>query len=169
MNKKLIGVKKMNRAMRTAFLKATKYDLKMSLDSDFYYNTDTHKIYYSIIVSEKADRNFSAFLTKEFNIIDIDEFDLFCISVLHEIGHYVTWDNIDDDIKDFCEDEEEHISYLTEKYPNNDEIYSRYFSLETEYVATEWAAKWIKKHPKKYQKLYNDVKQAIFDFYSVNA
>lgn len=167
MSKKLIGQTELEKNITRIFSKAMNEYISMELDSDFWYNCITEEIHFSIIISERSDRCFKEFFHKRYGIELKTSVELFVMSVLHEIGHYYTYDDISDDIFNYCKDEEERIQKELEEN-DTDEIYSRYFYLPDELVANDWAAEWYKSHPKKFKKLTDKTQAILNTFYSQN-
>lgn len=167
MSKKLIGQVELGKNITRIFSKAVNEYISMELDSDFWYDCVTEEIHFSIIMAERSDRCFKEFFRKRYGIELKTSVELFVMSVLHEIGHYYTYDDIPDDIFNYCKDEEERIQKELEEN-DTDEIYSRYFYLPDEIVANDWAAEWYKSHPKKFNKLVNKTQVILNNFYSQN-
>ena len=167
MSKKLIGQKKLEKGITQIFSKAVGEYISMGLDADFWYDCITEEVHFSIIMSERGDRCFKKFFRKQYGIDLKTSVELFVMSVLHEIGHYYTYDDVTDDIFNYCKDEEERIQAELE-INDTDEIYSRYFYLPDEIVANDWAAAWYKDHPKKFKKLIDKVQLLLNDFYTQN-
>ena len=71
------------------------------------------------------------------------EYSLTLWSILHEIGHYYTLDDIEDD-----EDDRIALMLTTSEIADNEKVQDRYFNMPSEWVATEWAINFIK-HNKK--------------------
>lgn len=156
---KLKSVKKMNHAMQRAF-SITGASLSMQLDSDFYYLPEKQKIKYTLL-AKPTDRTFKSFLKKYLHFTITSDIELFCVSVLHEIGHYYTQNKIAEGDYLYSKDEERKIAVILKNHPHDDEAYRRYFLLPVEIIATVWAINFIESHPKKYKKLIKKV-QKIF-------
>lgn len=167
MSKKLIGQKKLEKGMERVFYYYTNVDLPMKLDADFYYHTEKEKVFFSLLVSERSDRCFKTFINRNYQFEVSSDIELFVISVLHEIGHHKTIFKMPDYVYNFSEDEENRI-HAELKKNDTDEIYSRYFYLPAEIIATDWAMKWVKKHPKKFKALAEEVQSLLNDFYAKN-
>ena len=167
MSKKLVGQKALEKGMERVFHYYTNVCVPMRLDADFYYHTDKEKVFFSLLVADRADRCFKAFIHKQYGYEVTTDIELFVISVLHEMGHHKTIFSMSDELYNFSEDEEKRINIELTKH-DTDEVYSRYFYLPAEIIATDWAMKWVKKHPKKFAKLSSEVQALLNDFYAKN-
>lgn len=165
---KLHGIKKMNKQISKVFCQATGVYIPMFFNTDFYYLPDSHKIEYTLLISEKADFNFTQFFKKQFNLIINNNIELFCMSVLHEIGHYMTYDNIGDDDYFLSKQEQEIINQQIEENPDNNDIYSQYFYLPIEILANTWAADFVLNNPIKFHILVTEVSNILKKFYKKN-
>lgn len=165
---KLHGIKKMDKTMRKAFYQATGINLPMKLDSDFYYIPEKEKVRYSIIMSTRADYNFQKFLKTYFHLSIQSDIELFCISVLHEFGHFITYDNIAEDDFILSKKEQEKIEQALIENPDDDVIYSRYFLLPLEIMATMWAVEFITTHGNEFKTLTIKVQKNLNKFFKKN-
>ncbi len=66
------------------------------------------------------------------------EFSLVTLSILHELGHLATEDDIPDEYN-----REKELNILCKKAKNKKELNRMYFRLYDEKMATLWAAKWL--------------------------
>ena len=167
--KKLHGVKKMNKRFRKLFRKATNLDIPIKLSSDFFYFPKKKKITYTILLGDRADRNFRGFIKNFFGYEIDSEFEIFVLSVLHEIGHYSTYDFISEGDKQLSKEEAVKITNLLREDPQNDEIYSRHFALPLEIIATTWAINFIEENPKVFSYLVLQSKRILEKFYNQNS
>jgi len=81
-------------------------------------------------------------------------FSTITLSLLHEIGHFMTEDDIDDDY-----DRIEVLKELHKKYKTLEAINNAYFNLPDESMATDWAIGWLnngdnRKVAKKFEKKF---------------
>lgn len=163
---KIKGVKKLNKAIENEL---SSFKVSAKLDKEFTMSVDDKIITYSITTSE-VDKWFDEFVFKTFGFsIEND----FVMSLLHEIGHLKTLDNIEDETYEKDLKEKEKITKKiqsdktdTEKKEKN--LHFKYFALPTEIVATAWAVSWARKHPKKYKKMCENTTLAIQEFYKIN-
>ena len=136
------GIKKLNAHMNK-FL--SPFGLKCTFGSDFAYWTESELIQYTIFLHQDSDIYFSDFIKKEFNF---SVSDIFLVSLLHEVGHYYTIDDFEEDEllnDELIKDDLSNDQQITEKERN-----FRYFSLPVEYAATEWAINFLKDNPNIY-------------------
>ena len=162
---KLKGYKKLNKAV-TAQLQP--FGIKKAVGGDDYaYYFGKEIVTFRLDVSE-CDKAFSDFLLERF---DYEDTNIFIISLLHEVGHHKTDDDINENIYQFCQQEkariEEEISHTLS--PNRwKELQYQYFNLPDEIMATQWAVNYAKKHPKKVRKMWAECEKALHEFYARN-
>lgn len=101
----------------------------------FYYDDDQCLI--NVDLTDNDDRGFLRHLAQVHKCKFVNEFDLIVWSILHEVGHYFTFDedDLDNEFNDrlalsVCEGADEKIQ-------------DRYFNLPSEWKATEWAIKYL--------------------------
>lgn len=96
----------------------------------------------------------------------------FIISLLHEIGHYKTIDDLTDGQYSRCLKKKKDITKALEKKNLSEEkekeLNFKYFSLKDEFFATSWAVDYMEKHPKKVKKMWQRIYPAIIEFYNEN-
>ena len=91
MRKTLKGKKQINRIMNN-YLR--KFGLKAFLDTDITAYMENKEIGYALMVTDAADKYFIPFCES----IDKDvKADAFLLSIFHEIGHHMTWDEFSDE------------------------------------------------------------------------
>lgn len=151
------------------FLK--EFECEASLDTDFAYYHNKNLITYSLVCGNAFDELFS-------NVINLlcpyVRCDLFIWSLLHEVGHNQTLDDISDEDYRYCQDEKERIqnelSHVTRA--ENEKLYNRianeYFFLPDEIAATMWAVDYVTKNTTKIKTLWQKLQVAIMEFYRVN-
>ena len=127
-------LKKINEAVRN-FVQSIneEYDCEMGLD--FMAQLDTDIIVWSILtVEESGEAFYNNFISR---FPKAKGFSLFTLSVLHEVGHLETENEMEDDTD-----------------TRNNEIMTdeEYFNLFNERIATDWAGYWIEKN---FQKAIN--------------
>ena len=138
---KLKGIKKLNKAMITAF---GQFGIdKFNMNGDWAFYPNENKITYSLVENKSEDIWFNEFVKKRFGY-KVE--NTFIITVLHEIGHKMTLDDIYESevAYDFCMREKKRIETEMEKAKSEKEakkLEFEYFSLPDEIIATEWAIK----------------------------
>ena len=120
------------------------FGLDSDFDSDFYYDPEEERVYFTVLMTEKSDRLFKQYILNEFSFCPPS---IFMMSILHEIGHAFTYYDLPIEVIIEDNKEKKQIEELYNLY-EQDETYLRYFDLKMERVATEWAVKYYKEHEK---------------------
>lgn len=160
------GMEKLNKAI-TNTLKPFGISEARLTDEYAYMFTD-ESVNFKITEDTIGDRMFAEFIEERF---DYKVRFPFVVSILHEIGHHKTNDDIDGSVYDFCEKEKIKLTEDMEKAKTEEEIRKlqyRYFNLPDEIVATAWAVNYCKEHPKKVETLWKKMETALMDFYKEN-
>lgn len=125
--------------------------------SDFGYDPENDTIYFSIAISERANRLFKSYIEKIFHF---KVPHIFMISLLHEVGHFYTYHDFS---KMRIETAHSAKDLLEEalKMDNDDEIYSLYFDLSIEKVATAWAVDYYRKNMKRCEDFYSKFEKTL--------
>ena len=162
---KLKGMKKLNKAILS---EVQRFGIKkVDCEPEFSYAWKDEKIGYKVVVDE-TDNYFDEFVNDRFDFpVEYD----FIISILHEVGHRKTGDDIQGDLYDFCLAEKERLFDLIALEADEEKIkkyYFQYFNLPDEIMATQWAVNYMKKHPRITKKMMKNMGDAIQDFYKIN-
>ena len=118
------------------FIREIDEDFKLSFGDAFEVDIPEEEIFATFNKDEEIDKIFLKFLKKEFNI----EMDMFLISLLHEVGHIMTYD---DDMND-----DRSVVYgllkvqFDEGKANIEEYNDMYFHIPAEFEATDWGVKY---------------------------
>ena len=125
--------------------------------SDFSYDPEDERVYFSIAVTERADRLFKSYVKKtfHFNIPHI-----FMISLLHEVGHFYTLHTFSKMRLEAAHSAKDLIEEAL-KMDDDDEIYSLYFDLSIEKVATAWAVDYYRKNMKRCEDFYSKFEKTL--------
>ena len=137
-----------------------------AFSDDFVYDTDNKMIYYGLLVQEDADRYFMDFIHSLAPEITID---VFLMSVLHELGHHMTLDQITDEVYEQCFRDKLFLSEMADNPYSSftmEHIHKEYFNIPVERVATEWAIDYIRGHVEELKALWSELQAAILDFYN---
>lgn len=119
-------------------------------DSDFFFDPEEDRVYFSIVLAERADRLYKQYIKQTFHI-DIN--NIFMISLLHEVGHFYTLFTFSDDrIK--ADHAMKNLIEEALSMDDSDETYSLYFNLPIEKAATEWAVKYYTANQKRCDDFY---------------
>lgn len=161
---KLKGCKKLNKAITAQF---KPFGITKVIGADDYaYYFDDAIVTFRLNITD-SDEAFSKFVKERFNFEDDN---IFMLSLLHEVGHHVTDDDINENIYNFCKQEKDRIE--SEIYNVDEdrwlELQYQYFNLPDEIMATQWAVDYIKKHPKKVRKMWKKCEKALHKFYAKN-
>lgn len=152
----LKGLDKINNILND-FL--TPFECKAEVGPDFAYWYATNTITYSFVTSERMEKLFKAFAKSIGLKVDVD---IFLLSLMHEVGHVETWDELS---KEECVYSQDVKEILTD----SDEDCEIYFNLPDEYEATAFAVDYINEHENELKNWWNNKLQpAIMDFYGLN-
>lgn len=130
-------------------------------DSDFFYDAEEERVYFSILIAERSERLFKEYILKTFHV-NIE--NAFMISLLHEVGHHYTLNKFSKREIKKAHLEKQKIEQELEK-SDNDLTYSRYFDINIEKIATEWAVKYYTTHQKKCDDFYKAFSQMLHEEY----
>lgn len=164
---KIKGMAKLNKAISTE-LKPFGIS-KAECGNEFSYDFVDESVSYKIWEDEMGDKWFNEFVAERFNY-DAQKYS-FIISLLHEIGHHNTDDDIGESVRDFCEKEKIRIATAYENetdYNKKRQLQFQYFNLPDEIMATAWAIDYATAHPKKIKKMFENSMKALKEFYNEN-
>lgn len=162
----LKGMKALNKAVSASL--APFGISKAFLSADGYsYLWEKEEITFTIFESGVEDDWFNEFISERFGY---EVQHNFIISLLHEVGHHYTYNDVDGSILAFCSDEKERI---VKEMQDADEVRSKelewqYFNLPDEIVATAWAVKYAKENPEVIEEMWETLKQELLKFYKKN-
>lgn len=127
------------------------FGLDSDFDSDFSYDPSEDRVYFTVIVSERSDRLFKQYISNEFHF---DPPSIFMISLLHEVGHAYTLSSFSQmKIKNAHRAKKLIEQELAKN--DSDSVYSQYFDLKIEKVATAWAVEYYKANRKRCDDFYS--------------
>lgn len=130
-------------------------------DSDFFYDAEEERVYFSILSAERSERLFKEYILKTFNV-NIE--NIFMISLLHEVGHHFTIYNFSAPELKKAHKEKEKIEKELNK-ADNDLTFSRYFDINIEKVATEWAINYYLSHQARCEKFFKAFSEKLHEEY----
>lgn len=140
------------------FVRTIDEELFVEEDGDFAYYPLSNKITYSLVVSEKGNADFMQ--SVEFFNPKV-KCDIFLWSILHEIGHHETIDELSDaDLRD-----SELIKFLAAGGAIPEE---RYYECPDERAATGWAVQYAESHTAILAEFWEELQKAIMRFYKLN-
>lgn len=133
------------------------FGVDSDFSSDFSYDPEDDRVYFSIIVTERFDRLFKQYVSTHFHF---ETPSIFMLSLLHEVGHAYTLHTFS---KMRLKTDHEAKKLIEEvlEIDNSDEIYSLYFDLSIEKVATAWAVDYYKANRKRCDDFYSKFLQTL--------
>ena len=140
------------------FLNKNDFECTVEMGTDFAYWTDTDTITYSLVVSERMDKLFMEYALAQGLKVDCG---IFLLSFFHELGHYMTIDDLTDKEETQCEK-------AKSKLTDSDADCMKYFSLLDEFLATSWAVEYINEHLAQIEELAANLQAAIAQFLQDN-
>lgn len=133
------------------------FGLDSDFSSDFSYDPEDERVYFSIAFSERSDRLFKEYVEKTFHF---NVPHIFMISLLHEVGHFFTLHTFSKMRLEAVHSAKNLIEEAL-KMDDDDEIYSLYFDLSIEKVATAWAVDYYRKNMKRCEDFYSKFVNAL--------
>lgn len=162
---KLKGLKKLNKAI-TAEVQRFGVD-RAVCESEFAWYFKESKLAFKA-VTDISDELFDSFVEERFNYHVEHDFPL---SILHEIGHRETGNDIDGCVYEWCLSEKERLNKEMEKADTEEDVkilFYQYFNLPDEIMATQWAVNYAKHHPRIVKKIWKNAEKAFHEFYAKN-
>ena len=147
------------------------FDCTAEVDVDFGYYSHLNLITYSFVCTKISDVMFSNVVTA---LCPNIKCDIFLWSLLHELGHHETIDDLSDVDYNYSQDEKQRISKQLSgiSAETEEKLYMRianeYYFLPDEIAATCWAVDFVTKNQYKVRQLWNELQPAIKDFYTLN-
>lgn len=133
------------------------FGVDSDFSNDFSYDPEDRRVYFSILVSERADRLFKKYVSTHFGF---GTPSIFMLSLLHEVGHSYTLDLFSKTRIAKAHLAKEKIKEELKKN-NSDEIYSQYFDLDIEKVATVWAVNYYRDNRTRCDAFYSRFEKAL--------
>lgn len=162
-NNKLKGLKRIDRIINEF---TAQFGLAATLETDFCYYYNTHRVAYALTVVDESAKYFIPYckhLNKNVTA------DIFLISLLHEIGHHFTRFNFSEDEWERVHEEKEHIEKALGRNPKKAAKWNNiYFNLDVERAATEWGLNYMITHEDEVAEFWEELKAAILRFYRKN-
>lgn len=139
------------------------FELTAEPGTDFCYYFLEDKIYYALAVGNTSAKLFMENAEARFPDAHAD---VFLWSLLHEIGHSETLDDLEDDEEVRCMEIKRELSKHTDwSITRRHEIY---FACPDEMAATDWAGEYIMNHVDELSIFWSNLQAAIQDFYRLN-
>jgi hypothetical protein len=162
---KLKGKKKLNKVV-SAQLKD--FGVKAKLSDEYAYYFSKALITFKLTENTIEDNLFNEFIFDRFGY---EVKNTFMISILHEVGHHLANDEIDNRIYDFCMDEKDRIVEAIKGLDDYNEIKKleyQYFNLPDEIMATQWAVNFARNNEFECDVMWENIKTALLKFYKKN-
>ena len=161
---KLNGLAKLNRELSKI---VKPFDIKgMVNGEDFSWIRDLNVITYTLKTGTFHDEWFVEYIKDRF---DYDVENVFIITILHEIGHYKTDEEIGDALGAYCDQDKERISDIISNTDVTEEEEKRlnwqYFNLPDEFAATAWA---VEENPEYIKEMWDKIEKVLHEFYEKN-
>ena len=139
------------------------FDLTAELGTDFDYCFLENKIHYALVVGDISSKLFIENAEARFPEAHAD---IFLWSLLHEIGHSETLDDLENGVEELCMEIKRGINEHTDW--SIEHRHMIYFSCPDEYAATDWAGEYIITHNNELTIFWNKLQKAINNFYELN-
>lgn len=142
------------------FLEQFELEARPGTDFGFFYSENV--VEYSFLVPEESNKNFMDSVYTWDPEVDMD---IFLWSILHEVGHNETWDDVTD--KEWKQSEKIKKSLEQDKdgkYEKED----YYTHCMDEVRATEWAVEYANTHIEELMNLWKELQPLIMEFYEIN-
>lgn len=139
------------------------FDLTAELGTDFDYCFLENKIHYALVVGDISSKLFIENAEARFPEARAD---IFLWSLLHEIGHSETLDDLEDGVEELCMEIKRELSEHADW--SIEHRHMVYFNCPDEYAATDWAGEYIIAHNNELAIFWNKLQKAINNFYELN-
>lgn len=139
------------------------FELTAELGTDFAYSFLEDKINYALVIGDTSSKLFMENAEARFPDVYAD---VFLWSLLHEVGHSETFDDLDDGVEELCmeikRELNEHLDW------SNEHRHMIYFNCPDEKAATDWAGEYMMSHKDEITTFWNKLQPAIKKFYELN-
>lgn len=158
------GLKKLNSVITKQLMPFGISEAICSNDFSYWYVEE--EVHYKLTQTIE-DEWFMEFIKETFGYVPTNSF---IMSLLHEVGHHNTYDELEDEDINFSEDEKERISeeMQTADAERTKALEWEYFNLPDEIVATEWAVDYAVNHTEEIKQMWEEILTALQEFYERN-
>ena len=137
-------------------------DIKVCFSNEFSYSYLKDIITYTLAIFDTNAKSFREFWLRNGYLYNDD---IFILSFFHELGHYMTGDELTE--------EEENTSiwvkqYISTREEITDELRELYYNLPDEKLATCWAIDYVNTHRNEITELWKEIEKLVIDFYNDN-
>lgn len=165
--KKIKGFRTLNKKITEAFSGIVE-DVRFRWSEEPCFRYDKRIIEYALLEGKVEDAWFNEFVEERFGY---PVKNTFMITMLHEIGHYMTEDDVDGFVYNFCLSEKYRIQEAMDKAETFEEARAlewQYFSLPDEIGATAWAVTFAKNNKELLDEVWENILKALHEFYAKN-
>lgn len=135
-------VNNFNRALSIWFAEHGITNLLFVEGEEFCYYPEAHAVQWGMLLNDEQENMYTQFMY-EYGLER--EVNPFLISLLHEVGHYMTIHRLDSETV-LWERVEKHV-IANSNLPVTINTLYHYWELSTEFAANMWAIEWINSHP----------------------
>ena len=139
------------------------FGLTTELGTDFDYCFVEDKVHYALVIEDTSSKLFMK--NAEMRFPDVHA-DIFLWSLLHEIGHSETLDDLEDGVEELCMEIKEKLNEHTDWSAETRHMI--YFNCPDEEAATNWAGEYMMNHSEEVTIFWNKLRIAIHNFYELN-
>ena len=139
------------------------FGLTAELGTDFDYCVLEDKIHYTLVVGDICSKLFIENVEARFPDVHAD---VFLWSLLHEIGHSETLDDLNDGVEELCMEIKREL-YRHQNWSIED-LHAIYFNCPDEKAATDWAGEYMMNHGKEITIFWDKLQPVIKRFYELN-
>lgn len=160
----LKGYDELNAKINALLNKGLHTDIEYLMANDFCYLSTTDTVHCSFFAI-KSDEYWQKFIGRKFGL-KLYDYDMWIFSVLHEIGHYNTLDEVTDRDYNYSR----FVKWIIERpFVSGTKLANDiYFGLPDEIIATAWAVRFFRKHKKLCRRLSEQAFDYIKEFYTLN-
>jgi hypothetical protein len=146
----------------------SKWDITAGIGTDFAAWSKGREVQYALAVIKDEHSWFQ----DSFSAVDPDIIcDPFLSSLMHEIGHIITYKDITDKEWEIWTKQIEELESKVTKDITSLELHKlnlQYFEIPIEKKATVWAATYMREHPEEIAQFWSILQPALLNFYLIN-
>ena len=139
-----------NRTLSIWFAKHGISNLEFTEGEDFCYYSEKYVVQWGMLLNDEQENMYAQFMYEYGLECEVNPF---VISLLHEVGHFMTLHMIKDEIV-VWDALEKHLMAGADT-PITINSHYHYWELDTEFAANMWVIEWVKNHPAELQELRN--------------
>lgn len=166
----LKGVRELNKAVTNLVHEYITDEIyKCKFTTIFCMGSVDDTLYFSLFQDELVDNLWYQWLKATYGDRFRDSFSLYVLTFLHEIGHFYTLDDFDDEYEEYTRAKNSLV--VNYEYDTDAEIIEKnftYWDLPIEKAATDWAIDFYNDHEKELKMFYMKLMTVISNFYNTN-